>query len=91
MQKALVKEMSRYSTIATTHVCSIASGYSYDRQSIDRRIYGTPTRVQFEGVELNAPEYKEEYLRLLYGDDYMQIPPESKRVVPPSVYIIERK
>jgi lipopolysaccharide cholinephosphotransferase len=37
------------------------------------------TKQQFEGHKFNAPKDLDKYLRLFYGDDYMTLPPKSKR------------
>lgn len=44
-----------------------------------RTYYGTPTLHRFEDAEFYVPERTDEYLKHLYGADYMEIPPESKR------------
>lgn len=89
LQRRLVEEMTRCSSYATSKVCSMASGYSYDRQSMNRDVYGTPIRVLFEGVELNAPEHTDEYLRSLYGENYMTPPTKDKIVHPHPVYLLK--
>ncbi len=48
-------------------------------RDVETRIYGKPVKVQFESREFNAPCKYKEYLTILYGD-YMQLPPEDKRV-----------
>lgn len=34
---------------------------------------------EFEGEKLNIPIFSEEYLKIFYGEDYMNIPPKGKR------------
>jgi lipopolysaccharide cholinephosphotransferase len=36
-------------------------------------------KAQFEGLTVNIPGNADDYLRNLYGDDYMTLPPEEKR------------
>ena len=38
------------------------------------------TTASFEGSTFNIPRHYDEMLRSIYGDDYMQLPPEEKRV-----------
>ena len=57
----------------------MCSQYSFKKQSMPRTYYGTPTLHQFEDAEFYVPERADEYLKHLYGADYMEIPPESKR------------
>ena len=87
LQKDILSVMTKYNHSQTEKVCSMASHYSYKKQSMPRIIYGTPTLVKFEDTELYAPEKVTEYLVHLYGENFMQIPPEGKRDVPNDVYI----
>lgn len=41
--------------------------------------YGDGITVQFEGLDVNAPECTQKWLEHMYGN-YMQLPPEEKRV-----------
>ncbi len=72
------KILTRHNQENTRCVCSMASKYSYDKQTMLREIYGTPTPVKFENVQFDAPEKLHEYLTKLYGN-YMQLPPVEKR------------
>lgn len=65
--------MRKYNDQNTTHVCSMASGYSYTKQCILKQVYGKPTEVIFENRKYFAPEKIHEYLLKIYGD-YMKLP-----------------
>ena len=41
--------------------------------------FGKASKILFDGIEVNAPEYVDEYLKDMYGD-YMQLPPVERRV-----------
>lgn len=71
-------QMTKYAHQDTQCICSMASQYAYDKQCMDREIYGNPVLLEFEGRKYYAPEKYTEYLTHLYGD-YMQLPPEEKR------------
>ncbi len=43
-------------------------------------LYEEYADVEFEGKTFKCIKNKEKYLRIVYGDDYMQLPPEEKRV-----------
>lgn len=43
-----------------------------------KEFLGKGTKVDFEGIKVNAPENYDEYLKILYGD-YMKLPPEDQR------------
>lgn len=77
--------MTKYSNCETNRVCSTVSKYGYKKQIIDRRVYGSPILVKFEGEEFFAPKQYTDYLTQIYGD-YMDLPPEEKRVKPVDVY-----
>lgn len=79
--------MKRYQNVDTKCVCSTVSQYGYDRQVMDRTVYGIPKLYDFEGVQLYGPQYAHEYLLQIFGEDYMRIPPEDKRVKPHDVYL----
>ncbi len=38
-----------------------------------------PSRILFEGVEVNAPGSPHDFLRIVFGEDYMTPPPPNKR------------
>lgn len=90
LQKNIVNIMTRYDNEKTKCVASMASQYSYFKQTMDRRIYGNPILVKFEDTFLFAPENKEKYLIQLYGEDYMKIPPLNKQRTPQDVYILKK-
>ena len=49
------------------------------RQAIPSDVYGAGREVVFENISIKVPEKCEYYLEKLYGN-YMQLPPEEKRV-----------
>lgn len=79
--------MKIYSNQDTEYVACMQSHYSYDRQTMHRSIYGTPTLYKFEDQMFFIPEKHLEYLEKLYGENYMKIPPVEKRERPIDVYI----
>ena len=46
---------------------------------ITKDIYGKGKKIRFEGKEFLAPQKIEEYLKLNYGENFMDLPPENKR------------
>lgn len=76
----LEKEITRYRNDKTSALwCSMTSHYSYKKQCMPKAMYGTPTLIKFEGIEVYGPEQMTDYLTQIYGD-YMKIPPLSERM-----------
>ena len=71
------------------YVCSMASQYSYEKQSFEELIYGKPVPYIFEGYTFAGPAKCHEYLTQLYGADYMELPPVEKRRKGYDIYIKE--
>ena len=46
---------------------------------IDREQFNKTIKVEFEGLKFNSLSNYDEYLSGIYGD-YMQLPPEDKRI-----------
>lgn len=51
----------------------------YEGETLPSGIFLPTSKALFEGVEVNVPGCAEEYLRNLYGANYMQLPPVEKR------------
>lgn len=53
-------------------------------------VFGAPRMLQFEGAELPAPHYVEDYLRRRFGEHYMRLPSEeTKREYPSHAFIVD--
>lgn len=78
LQKKREQIMTKYANEETNLVCSTASHYGYDKQVMERSIYGNPILLQFEDGMFFAPEKWDEYLTRLFGD-YMTPPPFKER------------
>lgn len=71
--------MRKYNDPSAKTFVSMASHYSYWKQLMSKDIYGAPTKIEYEGMMLSAPEKTHEYLTRIFGD-YMQLPPEEQRL-----------
>lgn len=87
LQKQRTSEMIRYNNTNSGYVCSMASHYSYTKQTMLREIYGEPALYEFEGESFFGPAQWEEYLVKLFGKNYMQLPPVEKRTKPNENFI----
>lgn len=59
------------------YVAEIAWGSIY--RCMKKDIYFTLTDTEFEGRMYKAPKNYDTFLKVFYGDDYMQLPPEDQR------------
>ena len=59
---------------------NFASGYGFRKQTIPKNVYFPARMLEFEGHLFKAPNDYEFYLRRIYGNDYMSLPPEEKRI-----------
>lgn len=50
------------------------------REIVPSKYFGTPIELTFEGLQLKCPQYYKEYLRAIYGDNYMELPPIDQRI-----------
>jgi lipopolysaccharide cholinephosphotransferase len=55
---------------------------------MSKDIYGTPVLREFENNTFYFPEKMDQYLTILYGNNYMDIPPVEKRRKGHNIYII---
>lgn len=73
------KKMSRYPISECDYITELCSGPHYMQKEYPKEIFSSAVRVPFEGYELPIPVGCDTYLRMAFGD-YMQLPPEEKRV-----------
>ena len=87
LQKQRTSVMTQYNNTNSGYVCSMASHYSYTKQTMHREIYGEPALYEFEGERFYGPAMWKEYLIQLFGENYMQLPPVEKRTKPNENFI----
>lgn len=56
------------------------SNYKTEKQTMLKSVYEPSCKLEFAGKLYNAPGKYEYFLERIYGFDYMQLPPEEKRV-----------
>lgn len=67
--------------IQSDYVCSFGSHYKPMRKRIMKKEwFGKHSEIEFEGMTCMAPQHPEKYLIHLFGEKYMQLPPERDRV-----------
>lgn len=59
-------------------VGDLHSAYTFMPYPIE--IFSPPVKVKFESLIVNVPNDWDTYLRITYGEDYMELPPKEKQV-----------
>jgi len=72
---------------ASEYFVSLASHYSYKKQTIEKTRYFPARELEFEGKMYKVPNDYDYILKRIYGD-YMKLPPENKRIMHDPVKII---
>ena len=62
------------------YITNWGSHYHYEKSTYNRAVFGKPQQLMFEGIEMDVPEKYEIFLLQTYGKNYMQLPPEEKRI-----------
>ncbi|MCP2033606.1 lipopolysaccharide cholinephosphotransferase [Planomicrobium sp. HSC-17F08] len=78
INKLIKKIMLASSMEKSPYITNYASTYGSIKERQLKSDFGKPIRLEFEGLEFNAPSNFENVLKNLYGD-YMTIPEKSKR------------
>lgn len=74
------RHFQKYNAAPKEFVMNLSSSYSYKRERVNREAVSHQTQLSFEGYLLPCPMEYEKILANVYGDDYMILPPEEKRV-----------
>ena len=69
--------IEKYRNENCENVCNLST--TYELVSIPKNIFRPPKKVKFEDVEVNIPNDYDKYLKIIYGDNYMEIPPKEDR------------
>ena len=76
---AVVKRDELYKSSKSGSLLANFSGAWGDKEIVPADWYGEGVTLLFEGLEVSAPKEYKKWLQQVYGD-YMQLPPEEKRV-----------
>lgn len=78
-KRSYEKMRTRYNRTQTRCVANICGAYAYEKECQPREVMTDVTDHVFEGRSFRVPVHYHTYLHDCYGD-YMQLPPEEKRV-----------
>jgi lipopolysaccharide cholinephosphotransferase len=59
--------------------CNLVMTHDDGFRAYSKEIFGEPKQVVFEGVEVDAPSNPDGFLSVLYGGNYMELPPVEAR------------
>lgn len=77
---SLQRLMHRIQTMCDYEKATLVAEFDDDERGVmTKDIIGKPTPVMFEGHEVMGVEKVKEYLLTLFGDTYMEVPPEGHR------------
>ena len=76
--KKFDKALKIFRPVKSSHVFQPVSPYKL-REIFNKEIFGEGRDYEFEGMKWRGPEDSSEYLRQLYGDSYLILPPEHQR------------
>ena len=60
--------------------CGYVMTHDDGTRAFSKSVFREPVPIMFEGICANSPTVPEGFLSVLYGNDYMKLPPEEKRV-----------
>lgn len=73
------KFLKEYDFDQSDYVGVLATAYG-EKDCTTKNVYASTLRMKFEDIEVNVPVGYKEYLDNLYGENWMQLPAESKRI-----------
>lgn len=79
IRNKIIKCIFSIKVSSKTMVGNLTTNAYIKKEKYDVKYFKEVCKVSFEGIQVNAPKKYDELLRIIYGD-YMQLPPEDKRV-----------
>ncbi len=79
LHESMIEKATKYSDGSKKYLSNFGSYYAIPKETYPAEAFGTPKYVRFEDAEFPVPSDYHYVLTRTYGD-YMQLPPENKRV-----------
>lgn len=80
VSKLMDRHFQHYNKRNTSYVMNLGGTYNYNKETLTKDIVENLVLLDFEGYMFPVPKEFHRYLTQVYGDDYMELPPEEKRV-----------
>lgn len=80
LQKFQVCLMKHYNSDSSEYYINYGSNYNPIKQTMPKKVYEPFKQVMFEGKYYSAPNDTDCFLKRLYGNNYMELPPVEKRI-----------
>ena len=74
------KILSAFNNPKNEYYVNFGSQYGVKKQTMKRSVYYPPIEVEFEKKKYCIPNDYQFFLKKLYGDKFMELPPENKRI-----------
>lgn len=78
IRNEIIHMMEKYNFDTSEKIGYLLSKYK-EVEIMDRNIYSEQIEVEFEGRKFKAAQGYDEYLKIMFGENYMELPPESER------------
>lgn len=88
LQKQQTRLMKHYNCKSAEYYVNYGSNYDPKKQTMPKKVYEPFAEVLFEGKSYYAPNDTDYYLRRLYGNNYMELPPVEKRITHDPVNLV---
>lgn len=88
LQKQQTRLMKHYNCKSADYYVNYGSNYDTIKQTMSKKVYEPFKEVIFEGKLYYAPNDTDYFLKRLYGNNYMELPPEEKRITHDPVNLV---
>ena len=80
LHKIQTKLMKRFKSNSSKYFINYGSNYNPIKQTMPKEIYMPFKEISFEGKMYFAPNDTDYFLKRIYGENYMELPPAEKRI-----------
>lgn len=88
LTKFQIRLMTKHNSAECDYYINFGSNYHTVKQTMLKTVFDPACQLEFEGKMYNALADYQYFLKRIYGEDYMQLPPMEKRVTHRPVRVI---